>query len=210
MIVHRYAKTEFSEPEKYCRVRLGASVVGVASVERFEEAPTGHRPDDLLPGAESVVFVALRVLRHLFCWKRTSKKTEIIPEVVRVHEPFGYRDTHFVFKNASYREGGVEFLNQELERIAFRLTLYIEDLGYESMYLPSSEPIVDTFVHRGVRLPFHTPFSHRHAGVLGLGELGLNNLLLTPKYGPGVRLNSVITTEKIEPDPIYEKLCKGE
>jgi len=44
----------------------------------------------------------------------------------------------------------------------------------------------------------------------GLGEFGRNNLALTPEYGPRIRFNSVITSAKLEPDPIIkEKLCIG-
>jgi len=52
-------------------------------------------------------------------------------------------------------------------------------------------------------------FSHRNAAVrAGLGEFGLNNLVLTPEYGPRIRLNSIITSIQLEPDPIIgEKLC---
>jgi epoxyqueuosine reductase len=42
-------------------VSQGADLVGVASVERFAEAPTGHHPEDILPGAKSVVVCARRI-----------------------------------------------------------------------------------------------------------------------------------------------------
>jgi len=34
---------------------------GVASIERFSRAPEGHRPGDLLPGAQSVVSLGTRI-----------------------------------------------------------------------------------------------------------------------------------------------------
>ena len=34
---------------------LGADIVGVASVERFEYEAEGYKPADLLPGAKSVI-----------------------------------------------------------------------------------------------------------------------------------------------------------
>ncbi|NIN53631.1 MAG: hypothetical protein GTN80_11080 [Nitrososphaeria archaeon] len=39
----------------------GAHLVGVASSDRLKGAPKGHRPEDLLSGAESVVVMALRI-----------------------------------------------------------------------------------------------------------------------------------------------------
>lgn len=52
-------------------------------------------------------------------------------------------------------------------------------------------------------------FSHRHAAFLaGLGNFGVNNMLLTPAFGPRVRFTSVFTTAAIAPDPLLrEPLC---
>ena len=54
-------------------------------------------------------------------------------------------------------------------------------------------------------------FSNRHAAVrAGLGEFGLNNVVVTPEYGPRVRFNSVITQAELEPSPLLkEKVCPG-
>jgi hypothetical protein len=54
-------------------------------------------------------------------------------------------------------------------------------------------------------------FSDRHPAVAtGLGAFGLNNLLLTPEYGPRVRLESMITTAELVPDPLCERpACLG-
>ena len=42
-----------------------ADLVGIASIERFEGAPKGHNPTELLPGAKSVVVVALQWVQEL-------------------------------------------------------------------------------------------------------------------------------------------------
>jgi epoxyqueuosine reductase QueG len=56
------------------------------------------------------------------------------------------------------------------------------------------------------------PFSQRHAAVLsGLAEFGLNNVAVTPQYGPRIRFNSVITEAPLEPNSLLkEKVCLGE
>ena len=78
------------------------------------------------------------------------------------------------------------------------------------MYFPA------TFAHHAPIMEntpgYHAPFSHRHAAVrAGLGEFGLNNLVVTRRFGPRVRFMSVITTAALEPDPLLsEKLCLGE
>ena len=40
---------------------LGADMVGIASVDRFEGAPQGHGPLELLPSAKSVIVAAIRI-----------------------------------------------------------------------------------------------------------------------------------------------------
>ena len=41
---------------------LDMDYVGISSVERLSGAPEGYRPTDLLPGAKSVVVMAVRLL----------------------------------------------------------------------------------------------------------------------------------------------------
>lgn len=54
-------------------------------------------------------------------------------------------------------------------------------------------------------------FSSRHAAIeAGLGGIGLNNLLITPEYGPRIRLITVITEAKLLYDKRFSgKLCDG-
>ena len=51
--------------------------------------------------------------------------------------------------------------------------------------------------------------SLRHAAVeAGLGEIGLNRLLLTKRFGPRIRLGVVLTTAPLKPDQRFaEKVC---
>lgn len=53
--------------------------------------------------------------------------------------------------------------------------------------------------------------SLKHAAVTcGMGEIGRNNLLLTPEFGPHQRLCAVITEAELAPDERRDlKLCKG-
>jgi ferredoxin len=44
----------------------------------------------------------------------------------------------------------------------------------------------------------------------GLGEFGLNNVVVTARYGPRIRWNSVITTAPLTPSPLLAaKTCDG-
>lgn len=50
--------------------------------------------------------------------------------------------------------------------------------------------------------------NHKLAGQqAGLGDIGLNQLLVTHEYGPYVRLGSIITDAQLEPDTIREGAC---
>lgn len=170
----------------------GAHLVGVASVDRFEGAPKGHHPTDLLPHAKSVVVIAHRYFQSVLNCDRFGKQSELIPD----EELWDVQQTVFQFL--------YDTCNMRLQMVAAQLATLLEDCGYPSLPLPAGG-----FRVGAGRYAF---FSHRHAAVLaGLGEFGLNNLLLTPEYGPRVRLNSMITTAELAPDPFCEgPICPGE
>jgi epoxyqueuosine reductase QueG len=52
-------------------------------------------------------------------------------------------------------------------------------------------------------------FSHRHAAYLaGLGTFGVNNMVLTPEYGPRIRFTSIFTTAQLPPSQVMtESQC---
>jgi epoxyqueuosine reductase QueG len=171
----------------------GAHLVGIASVNRFEGAPKGHHPTDLLRGAKSVVVIAHRFFQSVLECDRFGTKSELIPE----EELWEVQTTIFKFM--------YDTANMRLQQIATQVSALLEEEGFAALPLPAGG-----FKVGAGRYAF---FSHRHAAVLaGLGEFGLNNLLLTPDYGPRVRLDSVITTAELDPDPLYEgsPICPGE
>ena len=53
--------------------------------------------------------------------------------------------------------------------------------------------------------------SHKHSAMLaGLGEIGINTLLINPKYGTRLMLGSVVTNAPVKPDkPFTETVCLG-
>ena len=169
----------------------GARLVGVASVDRFEGAPKGHHPTDLLPGARSVVVVAHRFFQSVLESDRFGVESELIPK----EDLWDVQQTVFMFMYNT--------ANMRLQMVTTQLATLLEDRGYASLPLPAGGYKVGA-----QRYAF---FSHRHAAVAaGLGEFGLNNLLLTPECGPRVRLDSVITTAELVPDPLCEgPICLG-
>jgi epoxyqueuosine reductase QueG len=95
--------------------------------------------------------------------------------------------------------------NRTLDGLAFNLVRYLNRKGQASFFFTR-----DGFA--SLRLLRDRPkaaFGHVMAGkYAGLGTVGLNNCLLTPEFGPRVRLVSVFTEAVLPPDDmIKEDLC---
>lgn len=176
----------------------GAHLVGVAPVERFEGAPRGHHPADLLPGAKSVVVVSIRLFQRNVDHPRISAHSEIIPE-----EALPRVQQHF------YRRTNYETVNWALQLVSHQIAYLLSEAGYDVMPCPVT--YYDGTLSSTVP-GYFAPFSHRHAAVLaGLGTFGLSNLVLSPRFGPRNRFNSIITTAELEPDEMLPNdVCRGE
>lgn len=96
-------------------------------------------------------------------------------------------------------------VNTALDISAYQIAIFLESEGYPSFAIPR-----DGYGHISIikdrPLAF---FSHRHAACLaGLGTFGVNNCILTRRYGPRVRFTSVLTTAEIPGDAVIsEQLC---
>ncbi|MEW6217748.1 MAG: hypothetical protein AB1543_08705 [Candidatus Bipolaricaulota bacterium] len=107
----------------------------------------------------------------------------------------------------SYQVYGHGWLNFHLSFMEYNLVQLLEDHGYKALPLSSLDPYYDMekFLTEGL--------SNRHAAVAaGLGTFGWNNLFLSPRFGPRVRLTTTITTAPLDPDPMYSgpPLCTKE
>ncbi len=158
----------------------------ITPVARFANAPEGHRPSDLLPGARSVVSMGIRLGLG-----------------VQLSHRIAMANRRFRHVSFSYQWFGYGLLNMHfLDRAAFLVARLLGTEGYVAV------PIVASGVEAGRN--FIAPFSNRHAAVAsGMGEFGWNGLCVTPDAGPRARFVSVITTAELDPDPMYDgpKLC---
>ncbi|MBT8506842.1 4Fe-4S ferredoxin [Methanomicrobiaceae archaeon CYW5] len=96
-------------------------------------------------------------------------------------------------------------VNTLLDQYTYRLASYLNGEGYPSVFVPrDGYGSIDVLLENPVAF-----FSHRHAAYMaGLGTFGVNNMLLTPEYGPRVRFGSVLTTAELPEDPVMEEeLC---
>lgn len=96
-------------------------------------------------------------------------------------------------------------VNSLLDQYTYRIAGYLNECGYPSVFVPRDGYTgIDVLLEKPVAF-----FSHRHAAFLaGLGNFGLNNMLLTPQYGPRVRFGSVLTAADLPSDPLMkDELC---
>jgi len=162
-------------------IRLGADLFGVTSVDRLEGAPKGHRPRDVLPNARSVIVLAIKML---------DAQTDILP----VGE-----DSMGVSPRQDMFRGHSNFISQELDRIGYSMARFLERKGFKAYHQMASTGGVDQRYLIGL-------LSLKHMAVqAGLGEFGRNGLLITPEFGPRVRLTAVVTDAEIEPDNSLSK-----
>lgn len=180
----------------------GANLAGISPVERFDGALKGHHPSDFVPKAKTVVAFGVALLHHAVYWERHLADSEIVP-------PENRKD---VLLKLLYLETGYAKVNDLLDMLALRVANFLEGLGYRSLFFPATYSSESVEFMRA-RIPsFFGLFSQRHAAVMaGLGEFGLNNVVVTPEYGPRIRLNSVITEAELIPSAlISKKVCLGE
>lgn len=90
--------------------------------------------------------------------------------------------------------------NAYIDHISYALILGIKSEGYDALYVPASQSISED--------GFSGLMSHKAAALLcGLGGIGLNDLLITPRYGAAVRLGTVMTNMPIEKNEPVKNPC---
>jgi len=91
-------------------------------------------------------------------------------------------------------------VNFFLDRTAFLLSSYIQELGFKALPIPASQ-IIDWEKQRA-------HLSHKKVGYLaGLGWIGRNNLLVNPEFKARFRLVTVLTDMPLETDRPLNKDC---
>lgn len=213
-------KKELTKELKEELTRHGAKMVGIAPVDRFEGSPRGHHPCDYLPGAKSVIVCVLPIISGLMNWNSFMEGSEMVPQ----EEVFTHKDgtqqpwsPRITLRKHIERRCSYEILNNELQNMSMYGAILLEEYGYKSVYLPVTYGMTlswpGNYIWNFPKMKSAGgPFSHRHAAVAaGLGMLGRNNLFMTKKYGPRVRMVSIITEAELEYDPqMEEQICLGD
>ncbi len=173
-----------SKMVKEAAFRAGCGDVGIANIERFANAPRMMHPKNIFPDCKSVITIAQPITRGSY-----RGITE---------------GTHW----ANYTIYSYNRLNTLYRPIVtYETACFIEDHGFEAV--PVYPGVAECPGLRKPVKPDRPPpevnLNVRIAGLAcGLGEIGWSKVFLTKKFGPRVRLGTILTDAELEPDPLVE------
>ncbi len=154
--------------------RREVDAVGIANLAEWKGTKLEEMARNLLPRASSLVVFAM----------------EVYPEILDLNSPG--RTTGAASLNDMLGRH-TEFLAGRLTRAAYDVARASRNTGRKALPLPTAGCPLDSRFLEAV-------FSYKHAGqAVGLGEFGWSSLLLTPAFGPRVRLSSCLTEALLEP-----------
>ena len=178
-----------TEIEKFAKSE-GIDLIGFADKSRFEGVNERLNPFTIFPEAKTVIMLGKRICRG---------------SLRGIEEGTNFGD---------YMLFGKNWLEDEFLSIAcYDLVNVLEDNGWEACPIfpnPSELGPQGVAVAEGRPAPNVFPDFEYAAIACGLGEIGLNGLLLTPEFGSRQRFHMIITDAEIEESPIFEgKICDG-
>ncbi len=162
----------------------GCGDIGIANIERFDNAPRMMHPKNIFPDCKSVITIV---------------------------QPFprgSYRGitegTHW----ANYTFYSYNRLNTLFRpTVTYETACFIEDRGFEAVPVypgVPERPGQKKPVAPGRPAP-EININIRIAGVAcGVGEMGWSKVFIHRKFGPRVRLGTILTDAELEPDPLLE------
>ncbi len=158
----------------------GVDRIGVASIARFEGAPPGHKPQDILPSASSVVSIALNALEGTFS-----------TPVFHVYQ-------------LSYA-----LLRSKTNEISYEMARFLEGQGYKSVTIPGTIPL-DMIEKKGLFGAFSHRHAAQAAGLgkIGMNQL-LVTEAFGPRVWLGSVITSapLAPSPLLKKDPCLGKEC---
>jgi len=160
----------------------GAALVGIASKQRLSDAPPAGDPTYLLPSAQSIISIAI---------------------------PYDLKALRQFFSKSSWKAWNVDKkeISQRIYSICDAIADLLEAMGFDTcivdinnIYRPEPDAKDSTEIVSMV-----PDFSHRYGAIAtGIGRLGWSGNLMTPEYGSAVMLGTVLSSAKLESDPLLE------
>lgn len=177
---------------------MGADVVGIGNIDRWQGAPMQMDPRQIMPECKSIIGMLFRV-------HRGSLR--------------GIEEGTYFSNYSSMGYGGITYLYMPMTVI--NLAKFIEDRGYEATPMGhqsdwraiDNEGYLQENYSRPVAPGRAAPDIMVHlriaAYLCGLGEIGFSKMLLSPQFGPRNRIGIILTDVDLTPDPIYDgpQLC---
>lgn len=169
---------------------LGADLVGVADAADFEETTPAKRPLSHMRDAKAVFVFACRI-------------------------PFAAATPH---ATPSYLQSGYYGLEGYINKISHKCSIWLENRGFLSVGSPAGRDITGLKVMQegdDPKIELLSSFDLRLAAVkAGLGQIGVNNNLITAKYGSRLRIGAVITNAPLRrsaalPYGVEPEFCKA-
>lgn len=167
-------------------LELGADFVGIARASVFENPDySGNKPQDVMPEVKSVLIIGVSV-------------------------PNGAFDT--------LPRGRAEYTNTlmaataTLRVIAFQVARFIEKNGYRATIAPSEGSEFGYWYAN--RKTLMADFSFKYASYhAGLGNFGMNHLLITEEFGSRIRMTAILTDAALVPEkspqlPLVNDACR--
>ena len=158
---------------------LNVELLGVVSVTKSDSRELKKYANALLPGARSVVVLGKEIYREMVALLGPSKE---------VGE--AYAGDLFVTHT--------DYINGRLTNAIHGLARIFKEKGYRTLPMPTVGPTDQRFLK--------ALFSYKDAAELaGLGSVGRHTMLITPEYGPRVKLACLLTEAPLESTPRVQK-----
>ena len=161
------------------RSKLDLELLGAAAINESAPALLREQALALLPGAKSVFVFAKEMYREVVALLGPSKEAGEA-EKGELFGPHG------------------DYLNSRLTKVVYDLSGYFRKEGFQTLPLPAAGTPVD---QRYLKAVFSFKDAAREAG---LGSTGRHGLLITPQFGPRVRLACLLTNAEVEPSPLKQ------
>jgi epoxyqueuosine reductase len=186
--------------------RMGADLVGIGSMDRFEGAPKEMDARYIYPDAKCLIGLAFRIPRGYI--RGVEEGTQFFQ-----YPSMGYAGINEVYAPKTLYEVGK----------------FIEDYGYEAVVYRNTGgrgPVSDMTGKPGKEespelsgraVEFTKPLKAGNpapdvqihfriaAYICGMGEIGYSKMFLTPEFGPMQRFAFILTDAPLEIDSIYDE-----
>jgi len=182
-VSHKKKKVEAKFDQRFLeemKSEMNIELAGVVSIGASTPKEFKKKISTLLPEAKSVVVMGKEIYREVVALLKPSKEV-------------GDAEGGDLFGPHS------AYLDGQLNNALYNLANFLRNEGYRSLPLPAAGCPTDMRSLTAV-------FSYKHAAQLaGLGTMGKNSLLITPEYGPRVRLACLLTEAAVEASPMSSK-----